>query len=87
MRTPARRGRASPLNGARPELERAEAIRDYPEMNPKGADQPPGWAALTLWAHELYPGKPTSGEAKAALGELGGEDYGRTLLECARSAA
>jgi hypothetical protein len=65
----------------------AEAIRYYLEKNPKDADQPAGWLGTTLWAHDLYPDKPTAEEAKAAVGELGGDEYRRSVLARIRGAA
>jgi hypothetical protein len=65
----------------------AAAMSDYLERNPHDADQPPGWIATTLWALELYPVRVTPAAAKAALDELGGEDYRGSLLERARPGA
>ncbi len=65
----------------------AAAIRSYLEKNPNDACQPPGWIGVTLWAHNLYPGKPTPAETGTAIGELGGEKYLRMHLERAREAA
>jgi hypothetical protein len=65
----------------------AEAIRHYLEKNPKDADQPAGWLGTTLWAHDLYPEKPTAEEASAAVRELGGDEYRRSVLARIRGAA
>jgi hypothetical protein len=65
----------------------AKAIRNYLDTNPKDADQPAGWLGATLWAHELFPGKPTPEEVKVAVEELGGDEYRRRLLGKSRSAA
>jgi hypothetical protein len=53
----------------------AQAIRDYLDRNPHDSCQPPGWIGITLWAYNLYPGKPTPAEVQTAIGELGGETY------------
>lgn len=58
----------------------AKAVRDYLEKNPCHACQPPGWIGTTLWACDLYPGKPTPIEVRAAIEELGGETYLRDNL-------
>ncbi len=62
----------------------AAAIRSYLDRNPSDACQPPGWIGTTLWAYELYSGKPTPAETRAAIDELGGEKYLRARLEQAR---
>jgi DNA-binding transcriptional ArsR family regulator len=59
----------------------AVAVRDYLERRPRDARQPAGWIGVTLWAHELHPGKPTPAEVKAALEELGGATYLDGLLK------
>lgn len=65
----------------------ATAIRDYLDLSPADASQPPGWIGGTLWAYALYPGKPAPGEVRAAINELGGDAYLRGNLERARQAA
>jgi hypothetical protein len=65
----------------------AQAIRAYLDRSQHDADQPPGWLGITLWAYDLYPGKPTPGEVQAAIDELGGEVYRRELLERAKREA
>ncbi len=65
----------------------ATAVRAYLEANPRDACQPPGWIGSTLWAYELYPGKPTMAEIRAAIDELGGETYLREKLATAKGAA
>ena len=65
----------------------AVAVRDYLERNPRDACQPPGWIGSTLWTFELYPGKPTPAETRAAIEELGGEAYLRERLEAGKGAA
>ncbi len=65
----------------------AGAVRAYLERHPHQARQPAGWIANTLWAHELYPGKPTRDEVTAALEELGGAAYLDGLLKRAGRAA
>jgi hypothetical protein len=65
----------------------AEAVKNYLEYSPQDACQPPGWIGTTLWAHELYLGKPTPAEIRNAIGELGGESYLRLRLEEARCVA
>jgi DNA-binding transcriptional ArsR family regulator len=59
----------------------AATVRDYLERHPHDARQPAGWIGVTLWAHELHPGKPTPAEVKAALEELGGAAYLDGLLK------
>jgi DNA-binding transcriptional ArsR family regulator len=65
----------------------AAAVRDYLEVHPRDACQPPGWIGSTLWAYELHPGKPTAAEIRAAIEELGGEAYLRERLDAAKGAA
>ncbi len=65
----------------------AAAIDAYLQRNPQDADQPPGWLGSTLWAFELYPGRPSPDEVKAEIEALGGIGYRRRLLERARGAA
>jgi hypothetical protein len=65
----------------------ALAVRDYLDRNPNDACQPAGWIAVTLWAYDVYPNKPTPGELKVAIEELGGDVYLRELLQRARGAA
>ncbi len=49
----------------------AVALHDYLERNPQATDETPSWIANTIWAFELYPGKPTCYEVTSALEELG----------------
>ena len=63
------------------------AVRDYLDIHPSDACQPPGWIGSTLWAYELYPGKPDAAEIRAAIEELGGETYLRERLDAARGTA
>jgi hypothetical protein len=63
----------------------AVAIRDYLERCPRDARHPPGWLGSTLWALDLYDGKPTPEESKAALRELGGAAYLEERLQAARA--
>ncbi len=65
----------------------AAAVRDYLERNTRDADQPPGWIGATLWAYDLYPGKPGPGEVRAAIAELGGDTYLRGRLRAAKGEA
>ena len=65
----------------------AAAVRDYLDVHPGDACQHPGWIGSTLWAYELYPGKPTAAEIRAAIDELGGETYLRERLDAAKGAA
>jgi putative DNA primase/helicase len=58
----------------------AEAIDAYLERNPRDAHQRPGWISATLWAYDLYPGRAASQDIEAAIEELGGEAYRRSLL-------
>jgi hypothetical protein len=61
----------------------ATAIRSYLDSNPRDACQPPYWIGVTLWAHDLYDGKPTTAECRGAIEELGGERYLRERLAVA----
>jgi hypothetical protein len=65
----------------------AAAVRDYLSQNPKDACQPPGWIGSTLWAFNLFEGKPDPAEVGAAIDELGGDTYLRDCLERARESA
>lgn len=65
----------------------AVAVWDYLEAHPFDARQPAGWIGSTLWAYEVYPGKPTPAETKAAIEELGGAKYLDSLFRRGRSAA
>jgi hypothetical protein len=65
----------------------AVAVRDYLDRNPRQARQPAGWIGSTLWAYELYPGKPTPAESRAAIEELGGASYLDAKLKEAKDAA
>jgi len=65
----------------------AAAARDYLERRPKDARQPAGWIGVVLWSEDLYPGKPTPAEMKAAIEELGGAAYLDGLLKRAKGAA
>jgi hypothetical protein len=65
----------------------AAAVRDFLDRDPQAARQPPGWIGLTLWSHELHPGKPTAGEVRAALEELGGAAYLEDVLGRTRGVA
>ena len=76
--TPADRGREPEV------LTLAAAVRSYLDRNPHDACQPPGWIGSTLWAFELFDGKPTPAETRAAIDELGGERFLRDRLERAR---
>ncbi len=59
----------------RPVSPLAEAMRAYLERNPHNAAEPAGWIGTTLWVYQLYDGKPTPSESKAALAELGGNQF------------
>jgi hypothetical protein len=72
---------------SRPLSPLAGAIRDYLDRHPHQARQPAGWIGSTLWAYELYPGKPTPAEARAAIQELGGAPYLDAKLKEAKAAA
>lgn len=50
----------------------AEAVRDYLDRNPHRRTETASWLAVTVWAEDLYPGKPTVEEVSAALEELAG---------------
>ena len=65
----------------------AVAIRAYLDRSPQDACQPPGWIGSTLWAYDLFEGKPTPAEVRSAMDELGGEPYIRVCQERARGAA
>jgi hypothetical protein len=58
----------------------AVVVRDYLKRHPQDAHEPAGWIANTLWAYELYPGKPTRYEVAVALEELVGN---RSLIKFA----
>jgi DNA-binding transcriptional ArsR family regulator len=61
----------APADTPEPELSPlAAALEIYLERNPGDRNQPESWIAITLWAHDLYPGKPTREEVAAALEEL-----------------
>jgi DNA-binding transcriptional ArsR family regulator len=66
----------------------AAAVRDYLDVHPSDACQPPGWIGVTLWAYGLHP-KLTNpaAEIRTALEELGGETYLRERLDAAKGAA
>lgn len=59
----------------------AAAMNEYLRRNPRDAVQLPGWLGVTVWSEGLHPklSNPAT-EAKAALEELGGETYRRSLL-------
>jgi hypothetical protein len=65
----------------------ARAIRAYLDRSPNDACQPPGWIGNTLWALDLFGGKPAPAEVKAAIEELGGEAYLRSKLRAADEGA
>jgi hypothetical protein len=65
----------------------AEAVREYLDRHPHQARQRAGWIGSTLWAYELYPGKPAPAESRAAIEELGGAAYLEAKLKEARGAA
>jgi len=65
----------------------AAAVRDYLDVHPSDACQPPGWIGSTLWAYELYSGKPTAAEIRTAIEELGGQVYLRERLDASRGTA
>jgi hypothetical protein len=65
----------------------AIAVRDYLDKSPRDARQPPGWIGSTLWALELFDGKPTPAETRAAIEELGGAAYLNAKLMKAKGAA
>jgi hypothetical protein len=65
----------------------AEAVRDYLDKNPADARRSPYWIGTTLWAHDLFDGKPTPEETKAAIEELGGAAYLDEALNRAKGAA
>jgi hypothetical protein len=50
----------------------AVVVREYQERNPSSRREAPSWIANTLWAYELYPGKPTRFDVTSALEELEG---------------
>lgn len=61
----------------------AAAVRDYLDCRPWDARQPAGWIGSTLWAYELFDGRPTPAETRAAIEELGGVRYLERLLRWA----
>ena len=72
---------------SRPLSPLALAVRDYLERYPRDARQPAGWIGSTLWAYDLFDGRPTPAEAKAAIEELGGAAYLEAKLKQAKGAA
>jgi hypothetical protein len=66
----------------------AAAVRDYLDVHPSDACQPPGWIGVTLWADGLHPklSNPAA-EIQAAIDELGGEAYLRERLDASKGAA
>jgi hypothetical protein len=65
----------------------AGVVRDYLDKHPRDARQPAGWIGSTLWALELFDGKPTPAETKAAIEELGGAEYLDGILKRAKETA
>lgn len=65
----------------------AACVRDYLERNPRDACQPAGWIGSTLWALDLFEGKPTPPETRDAIKELGGEVYLKMKLNQSQGAA
>jgi hypothetical protein len=65
----------------------AVAVRGYLDRCPHDARRSPYWIGATLWAHDLYNGKPTQEETRAAIEELGGAAYLEYVLRRARGAA
>ena len=65
----------------------AAAVRDYLDGCPHDARRSPYWIGMTLWAHDLFNGKPTAEETGAAIEELGGAAYLEENLKRARVAA
>ena len=65
----------------------AAAVRGYLDRCPHDARRSPYWIGATLWAHDLYHGKPPQEETRAAIEELGGASYLEDVLRRARGAA
>ncbi len=65
----------------------AEAIRSYLDRSPHDARRSPYWIGATLWAHDLFDGKPTPEETRAAIEELGGPKYLDETLKRAMKAS
>ncbi len=65
----------------------AACVRDYLERTPRDACQPAGWIGSTLWALELFEGRPTPPETRDAIEELGGEVYLKMKLNQSKGAA
>ncbi len=65
----------------------AAAVRGYLDRSPADARRSPYWIGVTLWAHDLYPGKPTQEEVREAVRELGGTPYLEAILKRTRRAA
>ncbi|MDP9486193.1 MAG: DUF3854 domain-containing protein [Actinomycetota bacterium] len=66
----------------------ARALGDYLGLHPDDACQTPYWLSRTLWAYNLYPGKPAElAEVSEALEELGGDAYRLRLMRGDRDAA
>lgn len=71
----------TPAQDSAPVSPLAAAVRDFLDRDPQAARQPPGWIGLTLWSHDLHPGKPTADEVGKALQELGGAAYLERILK------
>ncbi len=65
----------------------AVAVRDYLARCPRDARQAPGWIGSTLWALELFDGKPTPAATRDAIEELGGAAYLGGKLNQSKGAA
>ncbi len=63
------------------------AVRDYLARCPRDARQAPGWIGSTLWALELFDGKPTPAATRDAIEELGGAAYLGGKLNQSKGAA
>jgi hypothetical protein len=63
-----------------PLSELAQAIKAYLEDNPHDADQPAGWLGTTCWTYDRIQFRPTPQDSRAAVEELGGHGYLRSIL-------
>jgi hypothetical protein len=73
---------------ARPDVSPlAVAVRGYLDRSPHDARRSPYWIGMTLWAHDLHPGKPTQEETRMAIEELGGAAYLEEVLRRAKGVA
>ena len=63
----------------------AVALDGYLRLNPHKVTEYPGWIASTLRVYDWIPEGVTGREIKAAIEELGGNEYRRSIMELART--